>query len=58
MEEDILFYIAWKERLKVLYSPNIEILHKEDSSTNALFNNKIKKEDLYIRTLGYQQKSY
>lgn len=43
MEEDILFYIAQKEKLKLLYSPQIEIFHKEDSSTNALLNSNRKK---------------
>ncbi|OME17341.1 hypothetical protein, partial [Paenibacillus odorifer] len=56
MEEDILFYIAWKERLKVLYSPNIEILHKEDSSTNALFNNKIKKRRFIYKNIRISAK--
>jgi GT2 family glycosyltransferase len=35
MEEDILFYIAQKEGLLTMYSPDIFIEHKEDSSTNA-----------------------
>ncbi|GAB6179427.1 glycosyltransferase family 2 protein [Desulfotomaculum defluvii] len=38
LEEDILFYIAQKERLKLRYTPQIKIYHKEDSSTNALLN--------------------
>lgn len=36
MEEEILFYIAKQENLRMLYSPIIQIFHKEDSSTNAL----------------------
>ncbi|GBG08142.1 hypothetical protein PAT3040_02710 [Paenibacillus agaridevorans] len=36
MEEDILFYIARKEKLLTMYSPDILIYHKEDSSTNAI----------------------
>ena len=36
MEEDILFYIAKQENLRMIYNPSIQIFHKEDSSTNAL----------------------
>jgi GT2 family glycosyltransferase len=35
VEEDILYYIARKENLKMVYSPEIQILHKEKSSTQA-----------------------
>ena len=37
MEENILYYIAMNEGLKMLYYPSIKIFHKEDISTNALF---------------------
>ena len=47
MEEHILFYIAKKENLKVIYYPKIQILHKEDSSTDALFN-RPKKKRLFV----------
>ncbi|MCE4049558.1 glycosyltransferase family 2 protein [Bacillus sp. Au-Bac7] len=47
MEEHILFYIANKENLKVVYYPKIQILHKEDSSTDALFN-RPKKKRLFV----------
>ncbi|WP_445505433.1 glycosyltransferase family 2 protein [Niallia sp. 03091] len=43
MEEHILFYITNREKLKTLYFPKIRILHKEDSSTDALFNKSNKK---------------
>ena len=43
MEEDILFYISEKENLKILYYPEVQILHKEDSSTNALYKKGSKK---------------
>ena len=43
MEEDILFYIAKKEKLSLLYDPEIRIYHKEDSSTNALLTSNRKK---------------
>jgi GT2 family glycosyltransferase len=43
MEEDILSYIAEKEELKVIYAPDIQILHKEDSSTDAVYNKEDKK---------------
>jgi len=48
MEEDILFYIAIKENLKLLYDPQVKIFHKEDSATNVLLNsNKNKKLFVY-----------
>src|SRR5690606_33369348 len=43
MEEYILNYIAEKENLKIVYSPDIQILHKEDSSTNAVYKKESKK---------------
>ena len=44
MEEEILFYIAKQEKLNTLYSPRIQIFHKEDSSTNALVKSGRKKK--------------
>ena len=44
MEEEILFYIAKQEKLNTLYSPRIQIFHKEDSSTNALVKSDRKKK--------------
>lgn len=43
MEEDILYYIAQKENLKILYTPAVRIYHKEDSSTNAVYQKETKK---------------
>lgn len=43
MEEDILFFIAKKENLLLLYDPAVQIYHKEDSSTNALLTSNRKK---------------
>ena len=42
VEEDILYYIAQKENLKMVYSPGVRILHKEKSSTKSM--NKTSKE--------------
>ena len=42
-EEDILFYIANRDNLKTVYSPNVEIYHKEDVSTNASIKGKEKR---------------
>lgn len=48
MEEDILFYIAKKENMRLLYDPSVTIFHKEDSSTNALLSsNRMKLEFIY-----------
>lgn len=43
MEEDILYYLGLMENLYFLYSPNLEINHLEDQSTNMLINNDIRK---------------
>lgn len=51
MEEHILFYIAKKENLKVLYSPDLKIFHKEDSSTNALYKKAKKKRAFLYKNL-------
>lgn len=42
-EEDILYYIAQKEKLKLVYDPKLKIFHKEDSSTDELTGSSIKK---------------
>lgn len=34
MEEDILFYIAKRDNLKIMYTPDLHIYHKEFSATN------------------------
>jgi len=50
-EEDILYYIAKKEKLKILYSPKIKIYHKEASSSDKLFiNNDSKRQFIYINS--------
>jgi len=43
MEEDILFYLAKKTQMKMVYDPRIQILHKEDSSTKATFSSDVKR---------------
>lgn len=42
-EEDILYYLSKKNNLKMYYCPEIIIYHKEDSATNELINNDLKK---------------
>ena len=50
-EEDILLYIAQKENLKVLYSPALQIYHKEASATNQIFTkSKSKREFIYYHS--------
>jgi GT2 family glycosyltransferase len=51
-EEDILYYIVRKHKMKTLYSPELKIFHKEDSSTNAQFSrNKDKRKFVYKNTM-------
>lgn len=48
-EEDILKYICSIENLVMKYLPNIEIYHKEDSSTNEVFKKDILKRRFYYK---------
>jgi GT2 family glycosyltransferase len=50
MEEDILFYQVKKFGLISLYTPEVQIFHKEDVSTNAIFDN-----DYQKRRFQYKQ---
>ncbi|NGM83573.1 glycosyltransferase family 2 protein [Paenibacillus sp. 7124] len=52
LEEDILFFMAKKYKLITLYTPEIYIYHKEDSSTDAISNkNYLKRRFIYKYTL-------
>lgn len=42
-EEDILFYICRKNKLLTVYSPELQIFHKEDSATNEFLKNNLSK---------------
>lgn len=42
-EEDILYRIAQKDNLKIIYSPDIKIYHKEGSSTAKVFKSREKR---------------
>lgn len=47
-EEDILSYIAKKEKLLVMYTPRIKVYHKEASATNQVFTkNESKRRFIY-----------
>ncbi len=37
MEEDILFYLTQKEKLTMVYTPDLKIYHKEDSASKAVW---------------------
>lgn len=43
LEEDILFYLSNVNNLVSVFYPKVKIYHKEDSSTNYLLNNGVKK---------------
>ena len=42
-EEDILHYIATRDKLKTVYYPTVQIFHKEDSATDAILGKGLKK---------------
>jgi GT2 family glycosyltransferase len=46
-EEFILYYIAKRDKIKILYTPDLKIYHKEDSSTNLVLPNQHKKNKFF-----------
>jgi GT2 family glycosyltransferase len=48
-EEAILDFFVKKDNLKSLYYPEISILHKDDSSTNFVYNKALKKRRFYLK---------
>ncbi|MCW8849921.1 MAG: glycosyltransferase [Melioribacteraceae bacterium] len=46
-EESILYFIAQRDNLNMLYFPAIKIYHKEDSSTNSFLTKNYKKRRFY-----------
>ena len=48
-EEAILYFISQRDNLKIIYFPKIQILHKEDSSTEQAFNKNYKKRRFYYK---------
>ncbi|PID62376.1 MAG: glycosyl transferase family 2 [Ignavibacteriae bacterium] len=48
-EEAILYFIAQRDKLKMLYFPSIQILHNEDISTNSIYNTNIYKRRFYYK---------
>lgn len=50
-EESILDFIAKRDNLTVIYYPVIKIIHKDDSTTNYIFNRSLIKRRFYLRNL-------
>jgi GT2 family glycosyltransferase len=48
-EEAILYFIAKRDGLDTIYYPQIKIYHKEDSSTDHLYNKTYKKRRFYLK---------
>lgn len=52
MEEDILEYIARRDKLLMIYTPDIRVYHKEFSSTSAVISNdKLKRRFAYKESI-------
>lgn len=49
-EEAILDFIVRRDNLMTLYSPDIKIIHKDDSSTNYVFKKELKKKEILFKT--------
>ena len=45
-EEEILLEICKQQKLKILYDPEIQVIHLEDVATNAAFKTKFKKDKM------------
>ncbi len=58
MEEDILFLHLMKNNLLSLYSPEVIVYHKEDSSTGKQFQNTREKNDFVYKNCIDSQKYY
>lgn len=48
-EESILYFIAKRDGLTTLYSPEVVIYHKEDSATDSVYKNKLFKRRFYLK---------
>jgi len=48
-EEAILYFIVKRDKLRTIYSPDVKILHKEDSSTEAVYNKGYRKRRFYYK---------
>ena len=58
MEEDILYYICWRNKYKTIYDPDIIIFHKEDTATDVLFHSSFKKRKFCLKNSIKSQKFY
>lgn len=47
-EEDILYHRVLRDNLISVYSPELKIYHKEDSSTDAVLNNEVAKQKFIL----------
>ena len=58
MEEDILYtYAQWK-KYTMVYTPQLHVYHKEDSSTNATFNSSKRKREFIFKNMIKSLKVY
>lgn len=58
MEELILYKYCIQKKYKILYSPEVKVFHKEDSSTNALFNAAKEKREFVFKNMIQSLKVY
>jgi len=48
-EEAILDFIARRDNLKVIYSPEVKIIHRDDSATNSVYKKPLMKRRFYLK---------
>lgn len=58
MEEAILYEYCTKKDYKMMFTPNIKVFHKEDSSTNSLFSAKKEKREFVFKNMIQSLKVY
>jgi len=57
-EEAIIYFIVKRDKLRTVYSPEIKILHKEDSSTEAIYNKGFRKRRFYYKNFIKSGKAF
>ena len=58
LEENILYRYCMSHNYKMVYTPELHVLHKEDSSTSSMFNSDRKKREFVFKNMIKSIKVY
>lgn len=58
LEEDILFYLTQKAKMKTVYLPDLKVYHKEDSSSKAAWKSNKKREEIKARFIQQSAEAF